>query len=230
MVAGDLGLMMVIRGRTKTAKENPDLLTAKKKRVAGSPSQTTKTATESALMTKMVTESAQTTKMNAGDLDLGPGPMTKTVKESQNDLQTKRVAENPSQTTKMVTERALTTKMATESALTTKMVAGDLSPMVTGNQDPMTKTVKENQKDLQKKRVAGNPSQTTKMVTESALTTRMATGSALTTKMVAGDLGLMMVIKGRTETAKENPDLLTAKKKRVAGNPSQTTKMVTESP
>merc|ERR1719386_17056 len=62
MVAGDLGLMMVIRGRTKTAKENPDLLTAKKKRVAG-----------------------------------------------------------------------------------------DLSPMVTGNQDPMTTTVKENQKDLQKK-------------------------------------------------------------------------------
>merc|ERR1719265_219540 len=48
--------------------------------------------------------------------------------------------------------------------------------------------------------------------------------------MVAGDLGLMMVIRGRTKTAKENPDLLTAKKKRVAGNPSQTTKMVTESP
>merc|ERR1719386_449618 len=119
--------------------------------------------------------------------------------------------------------------MATESALTTKMVAGDLSPIVTGNQDPMTKTVKENQKDLQKKRVAGTPSQTTKMVTESALTTRMATGSALTTKMVAGDLGLMMVIKGRTKTAKENPDLLTVKKERVAGNPSQTTKMVTES-
>merc|ERR1719265_246617 len=224
--------------RRNPSQNQKDLQT---KRVAENPSQTTKMVTESVLTTKMVTESALTTKMNAGDLDLGPGPtikmvtgnqgpMTKTVKESQNDLQTKRVAENPSQTTKMVTERALTTKMATESALTTKMVAGDLSPMVTGNQDPMTKTVKENQKDLQKKRVAGNPSQTTKMVTESALTTRMATGSALTTKMVAGDLGLMMVIKGRTETAKENPDLLTAKKKRVAGNPSQTTKMVTESP
>merc|ERR1719386_17475 len=96
----------------------------------------------------MVTESALTTKMNAGDLDLGPGPtikmvtgnqgpMTKTVKENQKDLQTKRVAENPGQTTKMATESAQTTKMATESALTTKMVAGDLSPMVTGNQDPM---------------------------------------------------------------------------------------------
>merc|ERR1719265_1496450 len=128
----------------------------------------------------MVTESALTTKMNAGDLDLGPGPtikmvtgnqgpMTKTVKENQKDLQTKTVAENPGQTTKMVTESALTTKMATESALTTKMatesalttkmVAGDLSPMVTGNQGPMTKTVKENQKDLQTKRVAENPGQ-----------------------------------------------------------------------
>merc|ERR1712013_882054 len=100
MVAGDLGPMMEIRGRTKTAKENPDLLTVKKKRVAGNPSQTTKMVTESAQTTKMETESALTTKMNAGDLDLGPGPTIK---------------------------------------------------MVTGNQGPMTKTVKENQKDLQTK-------------------------------------------------------------------------------
>merc|ERR1719350_1981722 len=157
----------------------------------------------------MATESALTTKMNAGDLSLGrgptikmvtgnQGPMTKTVKENQKDLQTKRVAENPSQTTKMVTESALTTKMATESALTTKMNAGDLDlgpgptiKMVTGNQDPMTKMVKENQKDLQTKRVAGNPGQTTKMVAgdlspmvtgNPGQTTKMVTESALTTR------------------------------------------------
>merc|ERR1719277_665939 len=109
------------------------------------------------------------------------------------------------------------------------MMAGN-QKMVIGNQDLTTKTVKDNPDLLTaKKKMATESALTTKMVTESALTTRMATGSALTTKMVAGDLGLMMVKRGRTKTAKENPDLLTAKKKRVAGNQSQTTKMVTES-
>merc|ERR1719277_2780313 len=148
------------------------------------------------------------------------------------DLTTKTVKDNPDLLTakkKMATGSALTTKMATGSALTTKMVAGDLGLMMVIK--GRTKTAKENPDLLtaKKKRVAGNQSQTTKMATENALTTKMATESALTTKMAAGDLGPMMVIRGRTKTAKENPDLLTAKTKRVAGNPSQTTKMVTES-
>merc|ERR1719277_407485 len=109
------------------------------------------------------------------------------------------------------------------------MMAGN-QKMVIGNQDLTTKTVKENPDLLTaKKKMATGSALTTKMATESALTTKMATESVLTTKMVAGDLGLMMVIRGRTKTAKENPDLLTVTKKRVAGNPSQTTKMVTES-